>query len=200
MTDEKKNAGNPFTGLPSEILIGEVLRAATEASEQVKRSGTEYPDLADPGKGDPEKSKTAVFSFRKTGIVRDGEETEELVEIQAPLLSLVPVPSMTLDEVNVNFDMDVVPSVTGQKTDEREPAAGLCRMGPFRVSVKGIAATTAQYGNDPGAPSRYHVDALPENGQMPEGLSRMLDILGNAASPDESIGNPVVKKDRDIAD
>ena len=127
MTDEKKNAGNPFTGLPSEILIEEVLRAATEASEQVKRSGTEYPDLADPGKGDPEKSKTAVFSFRKTGIVRDGEETEELVEIQAPLLSLVPVPSMTLDEVNVNFDMDVVPSVTGQKTDEREPAAGLCR-------------------------------------------------------------------------
>lgn len=61
MTDKKKNAGNPFTGLPLEILIGEVLRAATEASEQVKRSGTEYPDLADPGKGDPEKSKTAVL-------------------------------------------------------------------------------------------------------------------------------------------
>lgn len=114
---EKKNADNPFTGLPSEILVGEALRAATETSEQVKRSGTEYPDPADPGKGDPKKSKTAVFSFRKTGIVRDGEETEEPVDIQAPLLSLVPVPSMTLDEVNVNFDMDVVSSVTGQKTD-----------------------------------------------------------------------------------
>ena len=73
-------------------------------------------------------------------------------------------------------------------------------MGPFRVSVKGIAATTAQHGNDSGAPSRYHVDALPENGQMPEGLSRMLDILGNAASPEEPVSNPVVKKDRDIAD
>jgi hypothetical protein len=35
---------------------------------------------------------------------------------------------------------------------------------------------------------------------MPEGLSRLLDILGNAASPDEPIGNPVVKKNRDIAD
>lgn len=29
---------------------------------------------------------------------------------------------------------------------------------------------------------------------MPEGLSRMLDILGNAASPDEPVSNPVVKK------
>ena len=65
MTDEKKNAGNPFTGLPSEILIEEVLRAATEASEQVKRSGTEYPDLADPGKGDPEKSKMSFSEAAK---------------------------------------------------------------------------------------------------------------------------------------
>lgn len=196
MTGGKKNAGDPFTGLPSEILVGEALRAATEAPERVKRSGTEYPDPADPGKGGPEKSKTAVFSFRKTGIVRDGEKTEEPVDIQAPLLSLVPIPSMILDEVNVNFDMDVVSSVAGQKTDEREPAAGLYH----QVSVKGIAATAAQHGNDPGAPSGYHVDASPENGQMPEGLSRMLDILGNAASPGEPVSNPVVKKNRDIAD
>lgn len=65
MTDEKKNAGDPFTGLPSEILIGEVLQAATEASEQVKRSGTEYPDLADPGKGDPENRKQLFFHSGK---------------------------------------------------------------------------------------------------------------------------------------
>ena len=78
--------GDKFTGLDTEELIGNPLKAADEAQKRLDQSTSEF--------------------IKEVGF--DDQHTK------CPLLSLVPIPNLHIDDINVEFDMEIKEN----KTDE----------------------------------------------------------------------------------
>lgn len=71
--------GSQFKGLDMEELIGKPLKAADEAQKRLDQSTSEF--------------------IKKVGF--DGQHTK------CPLLSLVPISNLHIDDINVEFDMKI---------------------------------------------------------------------------------------------
>ena len=107
MTDEKNKTGRQFDGLHMQSLIESPLKAACDA--QTKRAKTTADFIRTVGleSSVSGKVKTATVTFRKKGADESDELSEKEVSLQVPLLAIVPIPSLAIEDIDVNFDMDV---------------------------------------------------------------------------------------------
>ena len=107
MTDEKNKNGRQYEGLPMESLIGSPLKAACDAQAKLVETTAEFIRTAGLESSCSDDVKTATFTFRKKGADESDDPAEKEVSLQVPLLSIVPVPSLAIEDIDVNFDMDV---------------------------------------------------------------------------------------------
>lgn len=121
------NMSDQFKGLPMADLIGAPLRAACDAQVMLARATADFikvigflppTDPADPnGNGG---TRTAQFKFKRP--VEDPSGTgmaEEEVEIVVPLLTLVNVPNLSIQTVDVTFDMEVKSSFSEKEAEDK---------------------------------------------------------------------------------
>ncbi len=94
-------------------LIGKLLRAATDASEQLAQTIVEFLSQVTDETND-RKTDAMCKEMEKAGTAKERD-----VAVQVPLLSIVPVPALAIEEISVNFDMEVKSSAAGDKTSER---------------------------------------------------------------------------------
>ena len=80
--------GDKFTGLDMEELIGKPLKAADEAQKRLDQSTVEF--------------------IKEVGFDEQ--------HFKGPLLTLVPIPNLHIDDINVEFEMEIKDS----KTDEND--------------------------------------------------------------------------------
>mgnify|MGYP001410937933 CR=1 FL=1 len=110
-----------------------------------------------------------------------------------PLWAMVKVPSLSIDLVDITFDMEVKSSETQSEIDDKkgelEAEMGL-QIGPFsmKAKVKGSISSHKENTRKSDNSAKYHVQARATQGEMPEGLSRVarsrvLDILNTAINP-----------------
>lgn len=78
--------GDKFTGLDMEELIGKPLKAADEAKKRLNQSTEEF--------------------IKEIGF--DDQHTK------CPLLSLVSIPNLHIDDINVEFDMEIKESLSDE--------------------------------------------------------------------------------------
>ena len=107
MTDEKNKTGRQFDGLPMQSLIGSPLKAACDAQAKLAETTAEFiraVGLESSCSGDV---KRATFTFRKKEADESDDLSDREVCLQVPLLSIVPIPSLASEDIDVNFDMDV---------------------------------------------------------------------------------------------
>ena len=107
MTDENNKTGRQFEGLPMESLIGSPLKAACNAQAKLAETTAQFirtAGLESSGSGDV---KTATFTFRKKGADESDDLSDREVSLQVPFLAIVPIPSLAIEDIDVNFDMDV---------------------------------------------------------------------------------------------
>ena len=101
------NTGDPFGSLPMESLIAAPLIAADQGQQELTDVYLEnLMKLA--YTSNSTETKNLDFKYKRPVRNPDGTvgQTEE-VTISAPLLSLVPIPALKMDELNINFDMEV---------------------------------------------------------------------------------------------
>ncbi|MDR6640862.1 hypothetical protein J2X57_000056 [Luteibacter sp. 1214] len=203
MADELVNMSSQFKGLPMGDLIGSPLSAACEAQVKLAQATADFikvigflpPAANDPnGVGD---TRTATFRFKRP--VDDpnvqGGTAEEDVEIVVPLLAIVKVPSLSITKVDITFDMEVKSSFSSTESEDKKgefSAEMSIGWGIFKASAKvsGSVATHKENTRKSDNSARYHVEVHAEDGGMPEGLSRVLDILQTACAP-RKVGAPV---------
>jgi hypothetical protein len=112
----------------------------------------------------------------------------EKVLMQVPMLAVVKIPTLAIDNVDVTFDMEVKSSETAidkhEMSAEGSGSAGV-KVGPFtaQVSVKGSVASHKENTRSSDNSAKYHVEVHASQGELPEGLSRVLDILSSAVTP-----------------
>lgn len=183
---------NQFSGLDMAALIGGPLQAACDAQTMLARSTLNFIEevgLEAPDANGVRKVRTANFSFdRAADQTGDGKTASEKVEMNVPLLAIVNVPALSIDVVDVTFDMEVKSSTSSEsssdKNGELEANAGL-KIGPFsmNVKIKGSIACHEKNTRSSDNSAKYHVQVHASQQKTPEGLMRMLDIISSAVAP-----------------
>lgn len=192
MADALVSMKDQFSGLDMSALVGGPLKAACEAQMMLAASTADFIEsvgLEPPDKDGKRRVRTTAFSFTRAATSEDGKGigTEE-VSMEVPFLSIVKIPTLMVDTVDVVFDMEVKSSTSSEnesdKKGELDAKAGL-KIGPFSmdVHIKGSISCHEKNTRSSDNSAKYHVEVHAKDSGMPEGLARMLDILATASAP-----------------
>lgn len=192
MAENLTNMADQFSGLDMSVLIGGPLKAACEAQMMLASSTADFIEtvgLEAPDANGIRRVRTTAFSFTRTSEPdSSGISKVEEVEMNVPFLSIVKIPTLMVDLVDITFDMEVKSSVSSEsvsdKQGELEADAGL-KIGPFNMNVKIKGSISCHESNTRQSDNsaKYHVQVHAKDSGMPEGLARMLDILSTASAP-----------------
>jgi hypothetical protein len=169
-------------------LIGNPLMAAVEADCAAGLKTFEFLEehlLQDDGQGN-KSCRTAEFTYDKPYEKDDGSIGVETTRMKVPLAVLVPPGTLRVKTCDVNFTMEV-------KTHEEDKSAtqssasisGSAGFGWWKVKVKGSISHQREHTRSTDKTAKYEVKVHAEQQEMPEGLSRVLDMLNQAVAPAE---------------
>lgn len=190
--------GDQFSGLDMKNLIGAPLGAAADASVQLAHSTADFINTVGFDKNG--KTRTAVFKFNQIGKNEDGSLENQEMSVDVPLLAIVPIPNLQIDEVNILFDMEVKQSEKSESSSDYGGSfSGTANFGIFKATVSGSVSAHSSNTRSSDNSAKYHVDVSATNHGTPEGLARVLDMMAANVAPsiasstavDES-GNPLV--------
>lgn len=187
---------NQFSGLPMESLIGSPLKAACDAQVMLAQSTVNF--IRDVG-FEGNKTRTADFSYTrhvvtgKDGLGNDIIDQED-VGLEVPVLAIVNIPSLMVDEVDITFDMEVKSAESSKETQDTKgefSAKAKLGWGPFSVTanVSGSVASHKENTRSSDNSAKYHVHVHASQAGTPEGLSRVLDIIQDSVAP-KSVNGP----------
>ncbi len=171
-----------FKGLDMGSLIGGPLTAAADASIMLADSTADF--INHVGFDNNGKVRTVAFSYQKRSANEDGTSNLDEMKMDIPMLAIVPIPNLQLDEVNVLFDMEVKQSESSQKSlDVGAGLNGQLRLGPIKVSIAGSVSVHQENTRKSDNSAKYHVDVRATNHGTPEGLARVLDMMAANVAP-----------------
>ena len=191
------SVASQFSALPMESLIGGPLQAAATAQGQLASITSDFitnVGLQDDGQGNLS-ARTVAFNYEKpvktsttdasTGEVTDTWDVKPM-SLNVPLLSIVKSPNLQVKEVNVTFDMEVKASSASQSTNTRDVSVDASWSGwGAKVKFHGAVSNKQESQRSSDTSAKYHVDVLAKDDGAPEGLMKVLDILGEAIQPVE---------------
>lgn len=179
-------ATNALQAIPFSSMIGGPLKACIEA--QAMAAKTTWDFIQEVGLNtDAKGERTAInvsFSFNQNG---------HLVQLNVPLLTIVPIPYIAIDSIDINFKASIsaASSSVSENTESTsmggsaDITAGL-KIGPFHMDAKLNANYSSKKDSKATEESKYSVeytmDIAVKAGQdsMPAGLAKVLELLGNS--------------------
>lgn len=196
MANDLVKVQDQFSGLDMGALIGGPLKAACDAQIMMAKATSDFiqnvgMDAANAS--GVRKVRTVDFSFQRPSTAGDGKGIGmEKVNLSVPLLSIVKIPALSVDDVNVTFDMEVKSSVSSESSaDEKVEAEAKAGFFGASVSIKGSVSAHQSNTRKSDNSAKYHVEVHAKDSGMPEGLAKVLDILSTASAPAkiEAVGN-----------
>ena len=172
----------PFAGLDMKSLTSGSLTAEEETSVLPARSTADF--INDVGSDANGKIRTAEFGYERRSANEDGTSNVEEMKVSVPMLAIVPIPNLQIDEVNALFDMEVKQSEESEKSiDHGASLSGSAKFGPVKVKITGSISSHSSNTRSSDNSAKYHVDVRATNHGMPEGLARVLDMMSSCISP-----------------
>lgn len=177
-------ATNALQSLPFSSLIGGPLDACIKAQAASAKTSWEFIDkvglYTDPKTGE-KKAVQVTFQYNNNG---------HMTKLVVPLLTIVPIPYMAIDQVTIDFiaNISASSSSTTQSSDDKSlkvdaSADASFGIGPFSINVKAEANYSSKQHSAASQSSKYSVEYTMnvhvEGGQadMPPGLGTILNIL-----------------------
>jgi hypothetical protein len=181
--------------IPFGYLIGEPLKAVIEAQALAAKTTIEFIEKVGFLPTDPDQDmlftdetkdadagtvRNVTFSYKK--IDENGVEKE--VELTVPILSIVPIPYIRIDEVSIDFTAKLTDSIehvtkTGFKLDSSVSGKYKAWWSPISLEFR----TSMSYEASQATKSRFireytmNIRVKATQDDMPAGLARILDIL-----------------------
>lgn len=218
-TPQLVSMAQQFTGLPMNDLIGVPLMAAATANSQMGMTQVKYMlDLCFKNKtdtSDPKNPKTSYepvmidMSMTRHVIVPSAEESTDgkisaplikpmTTNIKLPLLTIIPLNSLAVETVDVNFDMEVKSSYSEEHTESHKKDLkaessfeAKIGYGIFSATIKGSVSYDSS--SEKSAKSHYeksnsakytvavHAGQLP----LPQGVNVIIQAYTNNIGPIE---------------
>ncbi len=157
-TEMVQTANAALQSIPFRNLIGAPLEACVNAQAQAARTTYEY--ISEVGfdvKSEYEwEARTVSFTFMMEGVMK---------QITVPLLTILPLPYLQIDTVDISFTADV--SVNSE--------------GKMMAKVSNATDSEAVKQSSLNFQSQIGIDIKASSaGNMPVGIAKLLDILGNS--------------------
>lgn len=173
-------AAEQFTGMDMGQLVSAPLVAACDAQMQLARSTAGF--IQQVGVDEQGKTRTASFLYQQE---TEGGERQEM-KVEVPLLAVVPLPNLQIDEVGLTFDMEVRQSE--QKESEMQAEGNLesgLGFGPAKVSMRGTVSSHSHHTRASDYSAKYHFEIRAANHGTPEAIERVRDLMLAGIVPDD---------------
>lgn len=174
--------GEQFAGLDMKQLIGGPLSAAAESSMLLANSTADFINKV--GFDANGRLRTVAFGYQKRSVNEDGTTNLDEMNVAVPMLAIVPIPNLQIDEVNILFDMEVKQSEKSEsEMDLSASASASLKLGPLKVNISGSVSAHQSQTRSSDNSAKYHVDVRATNHGVPEGLARVLDMMAANVAP-----------------
>ena len=173
---------NQFTGLPIENLISAPLVAAAEGQKSLAATTAQF--ITEVGMDSSGNTKSVKFQY---------EDGTEQVALDVPLLSIINIPSLCVDSIDVEFEMEVgTQSASKSSTDSSATASASVGFGCWKASFEGKVSHHSENSRSSDTSAKYSISVKGKQ-EKPEGLMKVLDMLnssiGKGTSTDSSGGS-----------
>jgi hypothetical protein len=193
------NYANRILGsIPYGTLIGAPMTAAVEAQALSAQTSIDFIrsigfESTDDGVGfGPIRQVTFTYSRRNT---TDG--TDDTVEMKVPLLTIVPIPYLRIDDLTIDFTSKITEEMlrSTKRDSSTEAEAELSInyshfLSPVKVGFK--ASISTKHSSSTATSNRYktehtiNINVRAVQDDLPAGMSRVLDILESSISEAET--------------
>ena len=168
MADSNQIA-NQFTGLPIENLISAPLLAAAEGQKSLASTTAQF--ITEVGMESSGNTKSVTFNY---------DDGSEKVVLDVPLLSIINVPSLCVDSIDVEFNMEVsTQSSTKSSTDSSATVNASCGFACWKASFEGKVSHHSESNRSSDTSAKYTVSVKGKQ-EKPEGLMKVLDMLNSS--------------------
>ena len=183
-----------FSALPMESLIGGPLQAAATAQGTLANITSDFINnvgLQDDGQGNLS-ARTVDFKYQKpvktTTTAADGTVTDtwdkQEMDLQVPLLTIVKAPNLQVKEVDINFNMEVKASSASSNENSQNASVDASWKGwGAKVKFHGSVSNKNETQRSADTSAKYEVKVIAKDDGAPEGLMKVLDILGESIQP-----------------
>lgn len=179
---QNNSVANKFQGLPIEELIAAPLKAVCDSQRQLAASTFDY--IMQVGFKDPfgEKPEPRLVDFSVERPLKTGGTSK--IGIKAPFLGLVPIPAILVNEVNIDFQMEVTDTETTKSNTSADVSTEVSgRYGFFfargEVKVNGKVSSSRENTRTTNQTAKYQVRVAARQQPPTEGMSKLLDILAS---------------------
>lgn len=192
------DATKQLGALPFGNIIGGPLVAAVEAQAKAARSTVDFiqsvgykplPSGAQPNA--PRELQTVEFKYLSGETDPQGNRKE--VQLTVPLLVIVPIPYIRIDDMTIQFKANISAETAAQDTTTTATAAnvnanvtGSYGWGPAKVEASFSASYSAKKDSTSAANSRYAVEYTMDiyvhavQDDMPAGMQKVLNMLNES--------------------
>jgi len=182
------NISEQFRGLPIEELIAAPLLASAQAQGKLAGVTTDFIQSVgmDKKEDDTMKARTVDFSYERPVTDNEGNTVQEESKLSVPLLSIVNTPNLSINLVDVDFNMEVKSSTIN--TSETSKSATInasykAWYSPVKVSISGSVSSKDISTRKTDNSAKYQIHVSAEDKGTPEGLMKVLDMLNNSIQP-----------------
>ena len=177
------NVTDNFKGLPMRELIAAPLIAAAEAQQELAATAwTFYQQIAFDGKSG-NKARILEFDVERP-IQQDGKMTTMSQSVKAPFIGLVPIPSLLIDRVDVDFQMEVTDTSNVKSTTNAEVETKASAKHWFiNAEISGKVTTARENTRMTNQTAKYQIHVSASQQPQTEGLSKLMDIMASCIEP-----------------
>lgn len=187
------NVADNFKGLPMRELIGGPLFAAAEAQEKLASIALDYYQkiaYETGDKGEPKLDETRLLNFKlERPVIQGGVASTQQIEVKAPFIGLVPIPSLLVDRIDVDFQMEV--TETNQTTDNTNTEVSTnvsSKWFGVNVGISGKVSSSRENTRSTNQTAKYQVHVTASQQPQTEGLSKLMDVMAACIEPIQTDG------------
>lgn len=174
-----------FQGLPMNTLIGAPLSAACHSQISLARATSDFINTVgfEETENGKRKLREVEFGFTKSEHKPDGTIVPANYMLRVPFISIVSVPTLQIDDVDITFDMEVKSSFAEVSDNQKSGSTSVKGNWFVKAKVEGAVSSSKETTRTSDNSAKYHVHVSAKQAGTPEGLSRVLDILQQSVEP-----------------
>ena len=181
---DPNNESNKFVGIPIAELVAAPLVAVCDSQKKLAQSAYEF--MTEIGFNEEGKTRMVEFNLQRP---IEGEPKPQDIKVQAPFLGLVPLPNLLIDDVQVDFQMEV--TATEASTDKSASEGSTSANANFKsgclgggsVNVNGKVSSSRENTRSTNQTAEYQVHVSARQQRQTEGLSKLMDIMTSCVEP-----------------
>lgn len=187
---DQSNIAQQFVGLPLGLLVCSPIIEVAKGQAELCRVYLEYvfklayADGQPPQKGQKKDANMISFTLNRPVTSGSGQISQQAIEVNAPLMALVPIPAFTMQEATVSFTMEVKESAvdTSSTTASVGSSFGGSFWG-FSASISGSVTTASSNTRSTDNSAKYDITAKAVQQPPAEGMSRLNQIFASVIEP-----------------